>query len=614
MLLPLALLFAGTAISRAGPTDDNAGNPGDPYGIILKPIPDRLVVLTFDDSCASHATFVGPLLKKYRFGGTFYVSDAFSFRTRKDWYMTWEQIKTLEDMGFEIGNHTVGHGQLGATGLEGCTSGVMGIEAQCLQNQVAKPTTFCWPFYSVNNKFLAVLTEKGYLFARGGGERPYRPTADNPLDVPSFTIHANSLQNKESFANAARQATRGRIVVFTFHGVPDAEHPAVGVEPARFEELMKYLKGNGYTAIAMRDIAGYVDAAKAAQLLSHPFCFPWGGRCLPWGWVTGKNNLLYLCVSQLPADRKLALPGMTTKISNAYFLADPKRQPLVITKLDTGIQTIVVPEFSSSALGASPAVIVAELQGGPIATILDFVFPGMPEATISGSRIRVKVPLAADLTRLAPIYKTGSPLVAGKPASGSAHDFTTPQTYTITAADGTTKSYVVTVVPTLGAVGVSNHSFEKFDVLTEYDDTVGKNPSGAFWSFRQSRPGDEVGINLLAGGPIFAPPAPDGTRHSAFIRGAGNGISQSVTFDKGSYTVSFDVVRRRGYSTVSTPLSVTMDGVPVLTLNSSQITEAWASYTSPPFMVTSGNHTLAFTLGDGDGMDLIDNVVVAHSR
>jgi peptidoglycan/xylan/chitin deacetylase (PgdA/CDA1 family) len=67
----------------------------DPYGIIIKPIPDKSVVLTFDDACLSHATFVAPLLKEYGFGGSFYITTAFEFNTRKDWHMTWEQIKDL---------------------------------------------------------------------------------------------------------------------------------------------------------------------------------------------------------------------------------------------------------------------------------------------------------------------------------------------------------------------------------------------------------------------------------------------------------------------------------------------------------------------------------------
>ena len=63
-----------------------------------------------------------------------------------------------------------------------------------------------------------------------------------------------------------RQATGGKIVVITFHGVPDMEHPAVGLEPATFKEMMQYLKDNHYKAIALRNLAEYIDPAKAAKL------------------------------------------------------------------------------------------------------------------------------------------------------------------------------------------------------------------------------------------------------------------------------------------------------------------------------------------------------------
>ena len=42
-----------------------------------------------------------PLLKKNGFNGTFYVSDAYLFRERKDWYMTWRQIKGMSDAAFK---------------------------------------------------------------------------------------------------------------------------------------------------------------------------------------------------------------------------------------------------------------------------------------------------------------------------------------------------------------------------------------------------------------------------------------------------------------------------------------------------------------------------------
>ncbi|MFB3041973.1 MAG: polysaccharide deacetylase family protein, partial [Candidatus Poribacteria bacterium] len=50
----------------------------------LHPIPDRLVVLTFDDGCKSQATFVGPLLKHCGFGATFYITEGLNFLKDKE--------------------------------------------------------------------------------------------------------------------------------------------------------------------------------------------------------------------------------------------------------------------------------------------------------------------------------------------------------------------------------------------------------------------------------------------------------------------------------------------------------------------------------------------------
>ena len=75
----------------------------------LEPIPDRLVVLTFDDSVKSHYTVARPILKKYGFGATFFITEGFTFKKNKKDYMTWEEIRELHRAGFEIGNHTRDH-------------------------------------------------------------------------------------------------------------------------------------------------------------------------------------------------------------------------------------------------------------------------------------------------------------------------------------------------------------------------------------------------------------------------------------------------------------------------------------------------------------------------
>src|SRR5713101_2858754 len=68
----------------------------------LEPVPEKVVVLTFDDSVASHYTVVRPILKRYGFGATFFISEGFGFLTNKQDYMTWAQIAELHRDGFEI--------------------------------------------------------------------------------------------------------------------------------------------------------------------------------------------------------------------------------------------------------------------------------------------------------------------------------------------------------------------------------------------------------------------------------------------------------------------------------------------------------------------------------
>src|SRR5919106_6061604 len=108
----------------------------------LQQIPDKLVVLTCDDSKASHYTVVRPLLKKYGFGATFFITEGFTFRTNKDDYLTWEQIAELHRDGFEIGNHTRDHMGLSKANLPKVKEQVEAISAQCAAHNIPAPTSF----------------------------------------------------------------------------------------------------------------------------------------------------------------------------------------------------------------------------------------------------------------------------------------------------------------------------------------------------------------------------------------------------------------------------------------------------------------------------------------
>ena len=70
------------------------------------PIPQRLVVLTFDDGNVSDLTTVAPIHQQHGFGATFYVTSGWVGRQGR---LTWRQVKQLQGMGFEIGNHSSTH-------------------------------------------------------------------------------------------------------------------------------------------------------------------------------------------------------------------------------------------------------------------------------------------------------------------------------------------------------------------------------------------------------------------------------------------------------------------------------------------------------------------------
>src|SRR5437588_5250516 len=101
-----------------------------------EPIPDKLVVLTFDDSSKSHFTVARPLLKKYGFGATFFITEGFDFRTNKRDYLTWDEIGQLHRDGFEIGNHTRDHKAVAADSLHELAEQVRALSARCREYQI----------------------------------------------------------------------------------------------------------------------------------------------------------------------------------------------------------------------------------------------------------------------------------------------------------------------------------------------------------------------------------------------------------------------------------------------------------------------------------------------
>jgi peptidoglycan-N-acetylglucosamine deacetylase len=218
-----------------------------------------VVVLTFDDAVISHYTFVAPLLKKYHFGGTFFICE-FPLTKPDDSakYMNWAQIKELNDMGFEIGNHTHTHKHVNKMKRDQMMDEIGYIDNKCKSLGIPKPVSFAYPGYDTDSLSQVVLKEMGYKYARTGGRKVFEPTQCSPLLIPSFSSTGIDSSARERVMGILKAAQPGQIIVFTIHGVPDTAHPKVATAPELFSEYIKYMSDNHFIVIAMRDLDKYM--------------------------------------------------------------------------------------------------------------------------------------------------------------------------------------------------------------------------------------------------------------------------------------------------------------------------------------------------------------------
>ena len=108
------------------------------------------------------------------------------------------------------------------------------------------------------------------------------------------------------------------------------------------------------------------------------------------------------------------------------------------------------------------------------------------------------------------------------------------------------------------------------------------------------------------------PSAPNGSQ-VAFIQGTGS-ISQSMTFEAGSYTLSLSAAQRQTASLNRQSIGVYVDGALVGTI--APTTSSYATLTTPAFTVTKGLHTISLRglATSGDHTAFIDSVAITAAQ
>ena len=137
-------------------------------------LPDRPVVITFDDGfqgCADHAV---PVLRSRGFTAVFYVVSGHVGGTSA-WMratlgielplMSWETVRSLAAEGFEIGAHTVTHPRLTELDRAHCRAELVNARRR-IEAEVGRPAAhLAYPFGAYNATVRELADEAGYLTA-----------------------------------------------------------------------------------------------------------------------------------------------------------------------------------------------------------------------------------------------------------------------------------------------------------------------------------------------------------------------------------------------------------------------------------------------------------------
>jgi peptidoglycan/xylan/chitin deacetylase (PgdA/CDA1 family) len=138
------------------------------------PLPEKPVMLTFDDADLDQYTVAYPEMKKYGFKGAFFIMTVALGKPR---YMSKDQLKELSDQGHILGSHTWDH------------KNVKKYEAADWPIQVDKPSKllesisgkpveyFAYPFGLWNPEAIPFLKERGFkaAFQLSGKRDPKDP-------------------------------------------------------------------------------------------------------------------------------------------------------------------------------------------------------------------------------------------------------------------------------------------------------------------------------------------------------------------------------------------------------------------------------------------------------
>lgn len=153
------------------------------------PLPDKPIMLTFDDGYRGIATIAAPIMSQAGFVGTAYViTDRIAVNPKRaPTWLTWRQLRILEQRGWDIGSHTVSHTEIPHMSE---TAALQTLRASrfALERRLGHPVQwFCYPAGAVDAKSVDWVRKAGYVLATTTQEGDVHSAAD-PLRLSRVRV------------------------------------------------------------------------------------------------------------------------------------------------------------------------------------------------------------------------------------------------------------------------------------------------------------------------------------------------------------------------------------------------------------------------------------------
>ena len=164
--------------------------------VCKQPLPKRTFVVTFDDGYQCVGDVAVPILAEFGFPATVFVPTAYVGQTNA-WdhanakpvlsLMGWEELRQLQETGWEIAGHTHTHPHLDRLSDAEALAEICEGKALIESRLGAASRTFCYPFGDINAHTPALVREAGFLGACTTQSGLASPQSD-PLLLPRVKV------------------------------------------------------------------------------------------------------------------------------------------------------------------------------------------------------------------------------------------------------------------------------------------------------------------------------------------------------------------------------------------------------------------------------------------